>query len=138
MHKTIKNIPTFWVTNISNRNVSLADLAINIKAFTTINLLDSKHHYYTLDQLMKSSQSGSLFKKRDKIVIRKLAPQVLKNEIGIKVDTILPSREKSVLEIKEEHYEELNVADSEKDLIEYAKENADIVQLDEVPLKAVK
>lgn len=121
-----KETPTFWVSNISNRNVSLADLNLTIKAFSSVNLLDKKHYQYTSDQLTKSVESGSIFKKRDKIIVRKVAPEVLKANVPLTRETFIPSRERSVLSIKEENYDELNLSDEE-----FAKENADIASLDE-------
>jgi hypothetical protein len=124
--------PTFWLTNISNRNVSLTDLNLTVKAYSSINLLDQKHYKYNLNQLLKSAESGSLFKKRDKLVIRKVAPEILKANVPLNRETFIPSRERSLLVIKEENYEELNISDEQ-----FAKENADIVELDTKPLKKV-
>jgi hypothetical protein len=121
--------PTFWVTNLCNRNVSLADLNVTIKAFSSVNLLDKKHYYYTLEQLEKSHQSGSIYKKRDKIVKRKIEPEILKANIPLLRETFIPNRERSTLIIKEEKYEELQISDEE-----FAKENADTAQMDTVPL----
>lgn len=117
---------SFWITNISPMNVSLADLALNIKSFTTINLLDQKHYKYTLDQLQKSASSGSLFKKRNKIIIRNNPPSnFTKDKILIQKEAIIPSRERSLYNIKEEHYEELNISDDD-----YIKENSEITETD--------
>ena len=120
-----KNKDSFWLTNMSNRNVSLADLNLTIKAYSCVNLLDSRHYYYTLEQLQKSEKSGSIFKKRDKVIVRKVKPEVLQANIPLLRETFIPSREKSILEIKEEVYEELNVSDEE-----FAKENADMVDVE--------
>jgi hypothetical protein len=35
---------TLWIANISDRNVSLSDLGITIKAYSNINLLDKKNY----------------------------------------------------------------------------------------------
>lgn len=56
----------FWVTNISDRNVCLADLALTIPAHRSYDLLSSRF-ILTYEQLEKSATEGSLFKKRDKI-----------------------------------------------------------------------
>lgn len=122
----------FWVTNISKMNVSLADLNLTIKAYSSVNLLDSKHYQYTLDQLNKSVDSGSIFKKRDRIVVRKVAPEVLKANIPLTRETFIPSRERSLYEIKHEHYDELNVSDEQ-----FASDTADLVELDNKPIKKV-
>jgi hypothetical protein len=124
-----KEAPTFWVTNICPMNVSLADLNLTIKAFSSVNLLDKKHYKYTLEQLQKSVESGSIFKKRDRIVVRRLAPEILKANVPLTRETFIPSRERSTLVIKEENYEELNISDEE-----FAKANVDIVELDNKPI----
>jgi hypothetical protein len=121
--------PTFWVTNISARNVSLADLNLTIKAYSSVNLLDKRHYQYTAEQLTKSVESGSIWKKRDKIIVRKLEPEIFKANVPMTRETFIPSRERSVLVIKEEKYEELNVSDED-----FAKENADTAELDTMPL----
>jgi len=106
--------PSFWITNLSPMNVTLADLAFNIKAFTSANLLDTRHHSYTLEQLIKSQESGSLFKKRDKIIVRKVSPEPPVEIIKpITMDTAIPSRSHSIIEIKEENYDELKISDDE-------------------------
>ena len=125
----------FWVTNFSSRNVTLADLAINIKAFTTVNLLDKKHYSYTLEQLVKSKESGSIFSKRDKILVRKLPPPaVVKERVPFLKEAIIPSRERSLFSITEIEYDELKISD-DKELQkkldeEYARENADLAEAD--------
>lgn len=116
---------SFWVTNICNRNVSLADLNLTIKAFSSVNLADDKHYHYTLEELEKSAQSGSLFKKRNVIYVRKVPPTMIKVGIPLARETFLPSRERSVFSIKEENYEELNISDEQ-----FASENAEIAELD--------
>lgn len=130
MKKQVEN--TFWVTNLSNRNVSLSDLNLTIRAFSSVNLMDNKHYNYTLEQLQKSSQVGSIFLKRSMLSVRKIAPISKDNYIPMSKNTFIPGRERSIFNIKEEHYEELQVeadtkhADEEK----FAAENADLAQLD--------
>lgn len=124
-----QELPTFWLTNFSKRNVSLADLNLTIKAFSSVNLLDKKHYSYTLDQLVKSANEGSIFKKQSMLVVRQTAPTVIKMNIPFDRETFIPSRERSLYSIKEENYDELNVSDED-----FAKENADIVALDAKPL----
>ena len=124
-----KESPTFWLTNISSMNVSLSDLNLTVKAYSSINLLDTRHYQYTLEQLQKSAASGSIFKKRNKLVVRKIAPEILKANVPLMRETFIPTRERSTLSIKEEKYEELNVSDEE-----FAKENADTAELDNKPL----
>jgi hypothetical protein len=131
-----KEEPTFWVTNISNMNVSLADLNLTVKAFSSVNLLDKKHYYYTQEQLTKSFESGSIHKKRDKIIVRKVAPEILKANVPLTRETFIPTRERSLLAIKEENYEELNLSeeDQKKSDEMFAKENADTADADTKPM----
>lgn len=66
--KKSKEENEFWVTNTCyNKDVSLGDLRVTIRAGQTVNLLDSKHYYYTIEQLRESAESGSL-KRRSKII----------------------------------------------------------------------
>lgn len=124
--------PTFWITNMSSRNVTLADLALNIRAYTTVNLMDSKHYTYTLEQLLKSKESGSLFHKRDKISVREVPPEQIKEIIPINKDAVIPSRQRSILEIEHKEYEELKVSENDQKMQDeiYALENADLAELD--------
>lgn len=115
----------FWITNISNRNVSLTDLNLTIKSFSSVNLLDNKHYNYSLEQLQISANSGSLAKKRDKLFIRQLAPTIIKKNTAFDRESMIPTRERSLYSIKEEHYEELAISDED-----FAKENADTAQID--------
>lgn len=134
----------FWVTNYSNRNVSLADLALTIPAFRTVNLMDTKHYQYTLEQLQKSAESGSLHMKRDKIFVRPVhlseVPEstyidllAVEDKVKFKREASIPSRERSTLVIKEEKYDELNITDEE-----FASENADTANMDAQPLVVKK
>jgi predicted transcriptional regulator len=125
--------PTFWVTNMSPMNVTLADLALNIKAYSSVNLLDKRHYKYTLEQLLKSKESGSLFKKRDKIRVRDIPPpDPEKSKIPIVYSSVIPDRVRSLFNIKDEEYEELRVSeeDQKKQDEIYAQENADLAELD--------
>jgi hypothetical protein len=122
--------PFFWVTNQSSMNVTLADLAINIKSFTSINLMDKKHHQYTMEQLVDSATSGSLFKKRDKIAIRSTPPKIEEEKTPMQQEATIPSRERSIYVINQKEYDELKIDDKEnQDKMdeEYARENVELV-----------
>lgn len=119
------SINEFWVTNISKLDVSLSDLNLTIRAFTSVNLLSKKYNY-KLEQLDKSVKSGSIFKKRNKIIKRLVPPAFIKfNVVGIDQNAIIPTRIRSMMDIKYEKYEELNVSDEE-----FASENADLADSD--------
>lgn len=124
---------TFWVTNMSPMNVTLSDLALNIRAFSTVNLLDKRHYKYTLEQLLKSKESGSLFKKRDRIVVREVPPpDPEKTKVPIVYGAIIPDRTRSLFNIEEKEYEELKVSEEDQKIQDeiYAKENADLAEFD--------
>jgi len=125
--------PSFWVTNITNRNVSLADLALTIKAYTTVNLLDKRHYSYTIEQLLKSKESGSLFKKGYMIKVRDIPPpEKEKEQMPIQREAIMPSRERSILAIDVKEYDELKISEEDQKKQEeiYAQENADLAEID--------
>lgn len=119
----------FWITNICNRNVSLADLNLTIKAYSSINLLDNKHYHYKLEEIELSVKNGSIYKKRDKIFVRAVAPEPeLNPAMAFNRDEKMPARHMSLFEIKQEKYEELELSDEE-----FANENADIAEQDRIP-----
>jgi hypothetical protein len=64
----------FLIYNKSKLNVSVGDLHITIPAGKTIDLLNNKTGL-TLEELQKSYSSGSLYKKRDKLVKVESIPQ---------------------------------------------------------------
>src|SRR5258706_16154818 len=131
--KTSSTRRALWVANMSGMNVTLADLALNIRAFSSVNLLDDRHYKYTVEQLLKSKESGSLFKKRDKIAVRDVPPpDPEKNRIQIVYGSIIPDRTRSLYKVNEEEYEELKVSqeDQKKQDEIYAQENADLAELD--------
>jgi hypothetical protein len=103
------NKKDFWITNISNRNVCLRDLALTVKANSHANLLDSKHYHYTLEQLEKSVESGSIFRKQDKIKIRKVLPDHLQRRISVSTDPLDKVRKPlySKVQIVEQKFDEL-------------------------------
>src|SRR6202000_3368649 len=98
---------SFWVTNISNRDVSLSDLYLKIPSHRSINLLDKKHFNYTIEQLQKSAASGSIYNKRDKIKTCNNPPEII-IEPGLylsKEPRYVASR--SNVKLEEKTYEEL-------------------------------
>ena len=130
---------SFWISNISPMNITLADLAINIRAFTTVNLMDKKHYSYTMERLVKSQKSGSIFNKRDRIIVRSSAPIVVKEDMPFNRDAAMPSRERSILRIKKVEYDELKVSEDKemrKKLDEeFARESAELESSDDTNKK---
>lgn len=64
----------FWISNVTDLNVCLRDLAYTVPARAHKNLLDERHFRYTREELEASKESGSLFRKRDKIKVRAVPP----------------------------------------------------------------
>jgi hypothetical protein len=112
----------FWISNISNMNVSLTDLGLTIPAHKTVNLLDKRHYSFSKDELILSATSGSLFKKNSKLKVRKVPPIIERRQI-IEVDfnAVVPSRRRSIVQIENIRYEELDLSD---DL--FAEQSADL------------
>lgn len=112
----------FWVMNITKKDIALSDLGVIIRAKTTVNLLDHKHYNCTVEQLQKSLENGSLYQKKGSIFKRN-TPPILNSDIKIVVDrsAVIPTRARSVYELKQEHYEELSLSDEE-----FAEQNADV------------
>lgn len=109
----------FWITNISKKNVGLTDLRLTVPAKRSMNLMDTKHFHYTLEQLEASADSGSIFAKRDKIKVRSVPP-----EISVKPGLYVLNENRNIkprsqLKIVEKQYEELNVSDEK-----FAEESA--------------
>lgn len=124
----------FWITNVSNLDIGVSDLNITIRANSCINLMDSKHHSYKLQQLIDSYTKGSLYKKRDKLFVRKIPPPQPSKPFVINNNSTIPSRSKSIIEYIENNYEELNVPSSEDSLRKseeiFAAGNVDLVDSD--------
>ena len=113
---------TFWVSNISNRNVSLSDLRLTIPAYKTVNLADSRHYNFTNEQLTASAISGSIYKKRNKIIIRQVPPIIEEKQLTvIDYNAVVPTRRRSSVKIEEVYYEELDISDEK-----FAAEAADL------------
>lgn len=112
LHLKQPEAKVFWVTNISPRNVTLSDLYISIPAMASVNLLDQRHYHFTEDQLLSSQNSGSLFRKRHLLAVRKVPPQMISMaEIVIDPNAVIPTRTISTYEIKQQYYEELDIKD---------------------------
>lgn len=103
----------FWITNsLTNKDVSLADLALTIRARESRNLLDSKHYHYTAEQLKKSMESGSLYNKRAYIKIRQYAPKpIIKPGLYISKEGRPAMPLRSRIQIENKTYEDFKVLD---------------------------
>jgi hypothetical protein len=136
----------FWITNISqDRDVSLADLRLTIRKGENRNLLDSRHYDYTVEQLEKSAESGSIKAKSHYIKVRRVRPRRVvmpglytstRGRVVEKLRTNVEIDVKSFDELDEffdiENPDRLH-ASQEK----FAADDADIVQDDVRPVLAV-
>lgn len=113
----------FWVSNVSKRDVGLADLGLVIPARKTVNLLDKRHYYLTKDQLIASATSGSLFKKQNLVKVRKVPPYFEpRPKLEIAENAVVPSRRRSAVQVEEIYHEELEISDDA-----FAEQAADLI-----------
>lgn len=129
--KRPENRPQFLVSNICKRNVCLSDLALTIPAYQTVDLLDSKHYHFTIEQLEKSAKDGSLYKKSNIIKVRTVPyePPISSGIHLVKNPQFIKQNLRSQVKIAEQTYEELEVTDEQ-----YAEEAASIANADREPL----
>lgn len=106
----------FWATNVSQLNVSLRDLGITIPSKKSVNLLNSKHYSFNKEQLELSATSGSLFTKKDKILVRQTAPEMPISP-GIQVSKmprfIAKNLARTKIVVEDVVYPELSVSEEE-------------------------
>lgn len=103
---------SFWITNISNKSISLYDLNVTIKAKTSVNLM-SKHYSFKLEELEKSLSSGYLYKNKDKLFKRVVPPVKEKTFTLVDNSAIFPEKTRSIFEFKEEKFAELEFTDEQ-------------------------
>lgn len=95
----------------------------------TIDLLDPKRSYFTIEQIEKSAESGSLFKRKNQkvIVIRKSAPEKPQaRQIDI-ATTSYPYKLRSLMELENPIFEELEFESTDEADEAFATKNADYV-----------
>jgi hypothetical protein len=115
------------VINITDRDSTLSDLNITIKAKSSVDLLDWKRYHLTEDQLNNSITSGSLYLKRNSILKRVVPPgEIFKNtanNYALNLGSKIPSKHRSTVSIKYEKYDELDMSDEE-----YIKQTLDVLE----------
>lgn len=105
----------FWVTNFSKRDVALYDLRVTIKSNTSVDLL-SKGYPFTLEQLKKSAESGSLHAKKKYLNINEKEPEQIK---PFQLETVVPDMTlypglkvpRSQVRVSIPHYDEFDLPD---------------------------
>lgn len=119
----------FWITNISNRNVTLRDLSLTVKKYSSINLLSS-HFHYTVEQIEKSIKVGSIHNKSNIIKIRKVEPEETPlKKIEVSDQSRFSYAARSNVKIEEVEYEELKVSEEN-----FANEASEMFEEDNIPL----
>ena len=122
-----KAIKEFWIVNVSKMDVSLADLNVTVRSYTSVNLLDSAHYQLSEEQIQFSLEKGSLHKKRDKIKVRLHAPIPEKPRLIEKAENFQrPLR--SGIKTTAPKYEELDISDEK-----FAEELAETAEQDRSP-----
>lgn len=96
----------WWITNISDKNVCLADLAITVPAGQSWNLLDAKHFTFNIEQLALSRAEGSINAKRDKIKVGITHKQIHKIDGPELSKQPIQTRKRSAIKVEETNYDE--------------------------------
>lgn len=129
----------YWVTNITqNRDVSIGDLRVTIRAGKSVNLLDSKHYSFTYEQLEKSRISGSIATKPNMIRVRDLPPvfAVTPGLHTAKAPRLPQVMRTTAVKVENKLYEELGDEIKETEEKEAIK-TAEIIHNDNVPALSV-
>jgi len=117
-----------WITNITNRDILIGDLGARVPAKKTIDLLDNYHSIYTLDQIKKSKETGSLAArlKAKQIIIRDTEPVINNAERTISIsNTSFPNRNRSIVKNEERIFKELEIDDAKDNEEAFAEEMAE-------------
>lgn len=123
----------FWITNISRNVISLGDLGVLIIPKQSVDLADPVRYPHLNESLIQASlKSGSLWRYSHKIAVRQVPPPEAKKLKGASKIPIEPNPNQAVIKrpvvaIQETKYEELQLSDEE-----YAKQNADLAEIDDV------
>lgn len=107
----------WWITNVSNMNVCLSDLAITVPAGRSWNLLDSKHFSFKIEELEQSRLDGSINIKRDKIKVGITSQQIHYDRPELSKQPI-QTRKRSTVKVTEQKYDEADWLFSDEDYAE--------------------
>lgn len=124
----------FWITNITKNDINIGDLRTTVKAYQSVNLLDSRHYSFTLEQLEESAKNGSLFKRGNVIKIRNVPPVVpVKPGPHLYKGTHTLRINRPIVSVEVPKYEELDFSDEK-----YAAEDLDAALDDNKPAISLK
>jgi len=131
----------FWVTNVRrDKDISIGDLRVTIRAGKSVNLLDDKHYHYTEEQLMKSLESGSIKLKSRWIKVNFFAPQHrVKPGLAVAKTMRFAPKPRSMVDVEYKQYDEIDgeLGIDDEDDYKFAEEESDMVLEDNVPALAV-
>ena len=123
-----------WLTNISTeKDIMLGDLALKIRRMKSVNVLDERHYHYTEEQIRKSIESGSVYKKRNVIKVRENAPTKIHYRVEVDKPRVLKNP-RNKINVEEKVFEELDFFKIESGSDEqFAAEQADTAFYDNEP-----
>jgi hypothetical protein len=154
MMMVIKKPEELWITNIDmKQDHTVGDLRITVRRGQSINLLSKKKNglprYPTCakkEDIEKSRKEGSLFRMKDIIKVREVAPIVFNHRIDVigteqtgPVDRSSLRVNRPQIEVEDPDYPDLEFDEEVDDRAQeaYAEENADADFADRRPLLAV-
>jgi len=113
-----------WLTNITKNKIVLSDLKFTLQPNQTIDILDSKHSNYTVEEINASIKTGSIGARLNKSIFVRILPPKKHTDRKIEMSKVsFPYKQRSIVEVEEVDYEELHIGISDE---EYADDNAEI------------
>jgi hypothetical protein len=118
-----------WVTNVTKTRIIIGDLGLPIAPWQTLDLLDPRYSILTAEQVAKSEESGSLCKrKKQKVIVVRRSEPVKVQERQIEVSKAsYPYKLRSLVEIENPIFEELEFEMDDAANEAFANKNADYV-----------
>jgi hypothetical protein len=142
----IKTVEELWITNIStDKDVCLGDLRLTIKSGQSINLLATKKNgqskfLFSRKNIDDSISRGSIFKKRDVIKVRKVAPVIFETRLDLEAESIdrsaIVNFKRKSAEIEVQEFPDLDMTEDQGEEA-FAAENADLDFVDRKPVLSV-
>lgn len=121
-----------WVTNITKFKIIISDLKLTLYPNKTLDILDERHSNFTIEQVAKSIESGSILKKfnEKKIIFKQTSP---KPEVEKKIEiskVSFPYKYRQSSPVEQKYFKEFDLDfDSDK----FAELNADIAEIEHEP-----
>lgn len=143
LRKIVKRKEELWITNINRfKDIRIGDLGLTIRQGQSLNLLSTKKNglssfNLTRAQIDNSISNGSIFRARNYIKVRIVAPQVFTSRVDVAQGLDLSSRRnlRKPPEIEQLEFPDLDLEDGSAE--DFAAENADMDAADRSPILAV-